>query len=589
MNFLVKLFSVQILVCAVAFPQALSPVTTASPEPLFKVRHEFNVMVPMRDGIKLAADVSRPDAEGKFPVILARTPYGKFSRAAFEQAEYFAQRGYVYVNQDVRGRYDSEGEFEVLVNEGRDGHDTIEWLARQSWADGNVGTYGGSYLAWDQWLAAEEQPPHLRAMVVQSTPPDIYLTAWWNGAFSINSLFWCLLLDGRVNQELSVYTDPAIQLHLPVNTLDQAFGRRMDKTLHAWIEHATFDEFWKRQAYQDRLSRVTVPVLHVDGWYDFRDVSATLENYNRMIREATSPVAKQNQRVIIGPWAHGNYDHQKLGDIDFGTEAVIDRKALYLKWFDHHLKKKDYELVEAQAPVRIFVMGANRWRDEQEWPLQRARMTPYFFHSDGHANSSAGDGRLTPAAPIAEPVDHYTYDPLDATVLAMGPGESLTADQRKPESRSDMLVFTSEALEAPVEVSGRIRVKLWAGSSAPDTDWVARLVDVHPDGYAQRLTDGIVRARYAEKSQYRRSHDELPPITPGTAREYTLDLWDISNVFLKGHRIRVEIASAYLPIFARNLNTGENSLTSTAAQRAQQTIYHDAAHPSHVVLPVVPR
>jgi uncharacterized protein len=568
---------------------AQQPPLATTPAPLLKVRREFNVMMPMRDGVKLAADIQRPESAGRFPVIVVRTPYGKYSKAAFEQAEYFAQRGYVYVNQDVRGRFDSGGEFVVLANEGRDGYDTIEWLARQPWSNGNVGTFGGSYLSWDQWLAAGQQPPHLRAMVVQSTPPDIFLTAWWNGAFEINELFWCALLDGRVNQDLSVYKDPQIPFHLPVLTMDEALGRRLETTFRSWIKHDTFDDFWKQQAYQGRISRVSVPVLHVDGWYDFRDVSATLQNYNTMIREAASPAARQNQRVIIGPWSHGTYDQQTLGAIDFGPDAVIDRKALYVKWYDCYLKNKNCDQVESQAPVKIFVMGENRWRDEHGWPPQRAKIIPYYFHSEGHANTSSGDGRLALTSGDAEPADHYTYDPRDANVLDMDLDEALTADQRQAESRADMLVFTSEVLQSPVEISGRIEVRLWATSSAQDTDWVARLVDVHPDGFAQRLTDSIVRARYHGRSEYPQSHDEFSQLAPGTVREYTLDLWDISNVFLKGHCIRVEIASGFLPLFSRNLNTGDNNLTTTAIQSADQTIYHDAKHPSHILLPVVPR
>lgn len=313
-----------------AAAQAPSPSLAPAPtRALMPVRAEFNVMIPMRDGVKLAADILRPDRPGKFPVLLSRTPYGKYSKASYQQAQYFAQHGYVYVNQDVRGRFDSEGDFEVLVNEGRDGYDSIEWLAAQPWSDGNVGTFGGSYGAWDQFLTAEEQPPHLRAMVVQSTPPDIFLTAWWHGAFFMNELFWCALVDDRVNQELSMYGDPQIPLSLPVINMDQKLGRRLDKTFRAWIEHDTYDGFWRRQAYQANLPRVRVPVLHVDGWYDFHDVSATLANYNALTSSAASALARGNQRVVIGPWWHGSYEQRKAGAIDFGPEAAIDRKALY--------------------------------------------------------------------------------------------------------------------------------------------------------------------------------------------------------------------------------------------------------------------
>lgn len=544
-------------------------------------------MIPMRDGTKLAADILRPDRPGKFSVILMRTPYGKYSKASYQQAEFFAQRGYVYVNQDVRGRFDSEGYFQVLVNEARDGYDTIEWLARQSWSDGNVGTFGGSYSSWDQFLAAEEQPPHLRAMVVQSTPPDIFLTAWWHGAFLMNELFWCALVDGRVNQELSMYADPQLLLHLPVISMDQKLGRRLDNTFRAWIEHDTYDDFWRRQSYQANLSRVRVPVLHVDGWFDLRDVSATLENYNQLISNATSPEARRNQHVVIGPWWHGHYDQRKSGEIDFGPEAVVDRKALYLKWYDCHLANRNCDAIAQQPPLRIFLLGANEWKDEQKWPPERAVMAAYYLHSQGHANSRNGDGVLNAQPPVNDPSDHYAYNPQDPPSLAMEPDDTLADDQRKPESRTDVLVFSSEPLSAPLEVMGHISVRLWASSSAPDTDWVARLIDVHPDGFAQRLTDSIVRASYRGSSAYPHSHSDFAPLTPGSIREYTLDLGDLANLFLPGHRIRLEITSAFMPLFARNLNTGQNNLTTDGMKIAEQTIYHDRQHPSRILLPVI--
>jgi putative CocE/NonD family hydrolase len=564
--------------------------TAATSENLFKVLKNYNVPIPMRDGVRLSAHIYRPEAEGKFPVILVRTPYGKDSKSIFSQAEFFAQHGYAYVTQDVRGRYDSEGEFTVLVDEAQDGYDTIEWLARQLWSNGNIGTFGGSYLSWDQWLAAEQQPPHLKAMVVQSTPPDIFQVAW-RGAFFLNSLFWCMLLDGRTNQDLSVYKEDFTD-HLPVLTLDEAAGRHLDKTFRAWIQHDSLDDFWKPQSYEGNLARVNVPVLHLDGWYDMRDVSATLKNYNRLLHEAASQEARQGQRVVIGPWEHAGYDARKIGDIDFGSEAVLDRKALFLKWYDCFLQNKNCGEVAKIPPVRIFVLGENKWRDEQEWPPKRARATPFYFRSQGHANTSAGDGSLSMIAPAKEPSDHYTYTPTDPTTVVMqsaSGNDALTADQRKAESRPDMLVFTSSAADTSLEVSGRVQVKLWAASSAPDTDWVVRLVDVHPDGYAQRLMDEIVRARYRELPTFARSYQRFSLLTPGKIYEYDIDVGDIANLFLKGHRIRVEIASSFFPLFSRNLNTGKDNLTTTEMQPAHQTIYHDAEYPSQIILPIVPR
>jgi len=587
-----KLLTATAIACVLCLlpARASAQNSAATDEAQFKVHKEYNVLIPMRDGIRLAAHIYRPEAKGRFPVIVSRTPYGKDSKSIFSMAEFFAQHGYAYVTQDVRGRYDSEGEFTVLVNEAQDGYDTIEWLARQPWSSGSVGTFGGSYLSWDQWLAAERQPPHLKAMVVQSTPPDIFHVAW-RGAFFTNSLFWCLLLDGHTNQDLSVY-DEHLTDHLPISNLDEAAGRHLDKTFRAWVQHDSLDDFWKPQSYEENLAHVNVPVLHLDGWYDMRDVSATLKNYNRLLHEAGSTAARQGQRVVIGPWAHAGYDKRKIGDIDFGPEAVANGKALLLQWYDCFLQNKNCDGIAKIPPVRIFVLGENKWRDEQEWPPKRAQITPFYFHSQGHANTSAGDGSLSNIAPVNEPKDVYTYDPKDpATVVLQDSSgkDALTADQRKAESRSDMLVFTSTAAEAPIEVSGHIQVKLWAASSAQDTDWVVRLVDVHPDGYAQRLLDEIVRARYRELPSFTQSYRRFSLLTPGKIYQYSIDLGDIANVFLKGHRIRVEIASSFFPLFSRNLNTGKDNLTTTEMQPAHQTICHDAEHPSQILLPVIPR
>jgi len=585
-----KLLTATACVLGLLLARASAQSSAAAGETLFKVHKEYNVLIPMRDGIRLAAHIYRPEAKGRFPVIVSRTPYGKDSKSIFSMAEFFAQHGYAYVTQDVRGRYDSEGEFTVLTHEAQDGYDTIEWLARQPWSSGSVGTFGGSYLSWDQWLAAEQQPPHLKAMVVQSTPPDIFQVAW-RGAFFINGLFWCLLLDGRTNQDLSVY-DEHLTDHLPVSTLDEAARRHLDKTFRAWVQHDSLDDFWKPQSYEDNLARVNVPVLHLDGWYDMRDVSVTLKNYNRLLHEAGSAAARQGQRVVIGSWEHGGYAARKIGDIDFGPEAVIDGKRLLLKWYDCFLQEKNCDETAKIPPVRIFVLGENKWRDEQEWPPKRAQITPFYFHSQGHANTSAGDGSLSHIAPGNEPKDEYTYDPRDPTTMVLQSAsgvDAMTADQRKAELRPDMLVFTSAAAETPVEVSGHIQVKLWAASSAPDTDWVVRLVDVHPDGYAQRLLDEIVRARYRELPPYTQSYQQFSLLTPGKIYQYSIDLGDIANVFLKGHRIRVEIASSFFPVYSRNLNTGRDNLTTTETQTAHQTIYHDAEHPSQILLPVIPR
>jgi putative CocE/NonD family hydrolase len=471
------------------------------------------------------------------------------------------------------------------VNEGKDGYDTIEWAASQPWSTGRIGTIGGSYGGWNQWLAAVEEPEHLKAMVSIVTPPDPFLNVpYQNGAFLLGMVDWMILVDGRSMQDLGANDLPMLYRHLPVSSTDEAAGRH-SLWWGDWIKHNTYDEYWKRVSYQDKYNKVKAPALHITGWYDDDQVGGTM-NFPAMIAHGGSPEARAGQRLLIGPWPHGLNRSRKLGDIDFGPDAVIDINGVYLKWFDCQLKQTGCDRLASEAPVRIFIMGDNRWRDEREWPLARAKVTPYYLHSEGHANTAAGDGRLSTTPPASEPQDHYKYDPNDATPFVLIPGAlqlGTTEDQRAVEARSDVLVFTTEPMQEDLEVTGPVRVTLFAASSAPDTDWTGKLVDVHPDGYSQRLLDGIIRARFRE------SFEHPSFLKAGKVYEYKIDLWSTSNVFKKGHRIRLEIASAAFPKFSRNLNNGEKNEASTSIRVADQTIYHDSEHQSHVLLHVIPR
>lgn len=551
----------------------------------YKVKKQYNVQIPMRDGVKLSADVYRPEADGKFPVILCRTPYSNDSKAQFDFGMYFASHGYVYMAEDSRGRLDSGGTFLPLFDEGRDGYDTIEWAAGQPWSTGKVGTIGGSYAGWNQWLAAVEGNDHLKTMISIVTPPDPFLNVpYQNGAFLLGMADWMILIDGRSIQDLSSYDLVSLYRHLPVRTMDEAAGRHAN-WWREWTDHNSYDEYWKKVSYQDKFERVKVPVLHVTGWYDDDQVGA-LVNYPGMLARGGSPEARSGQKLLIGPWPHRVNAGRKLGDIDFGPDATIDINGVYLRWFDCQLKAIGCRQLMNEAPVRLFIMGDNRWRDESEWPLSRAQVKSFYFTSQGKANSFMGDGGLTEAKPGNDPPDHFTYDPANPVPFILVPGAlqlGTTEDQRAVESRQDVLVYTSAVLEQAIEVTGPVRVKLWAASSAPDTDWTGKLIDVHPNGYAQRLLDGIMRARFRE------SYERPSVLQSNQVYEYTIDLWATSNVFQKDHRIRLEISSSSFPKYTRNLNTGENNETSTAMRIAQQTIYHDAAHPSHVLLPIIPR
>lgn len=544
---------------------------------------DFDQRIPMRDGITLSADVIRPQATrqgGRFPCILVRTPYVKASAARYEIGRWFAERGYVVVNQDVRGRGDSDGVFDPYFNEGRDGYDTIEWCAAQPWCDGKVGTYGGSYLGRIQWLAALEQPPHLATMIVMVTPSDPFVETP-TGSPGPMHLCWLHYTSGRANQLMEVIHWDEVYAHLPLLTMDEAAGHPSP----AWkreCAHTSLDAFWQRICYQTRFSEINLPVLHISGWYDDEQVG-TPRNFIGMTQAGQTEFARTNQRLLMGPWGHASNTTQKLGEVDFGAGSIIDLRAAQLDWFDRHLKARP-AAPEHAAPVRIFVMGSNQWRDEREFPLARTDWQRYYLHSGGRANSRYGDGLLSTQAPAVEPPDHYHYDPARPYPFLTEPTSSQIGgpdDYAAVLRRDDVLYFTTETLAADTEITGPIQLELYAASTAPDTDFTAMLFDVHPSGFVQRLCDGLVRARF------RAGMDQPSLIQPGRVYKYTLDLWYTSQLFLAGHRIAVSVASSAFPKFDRNLNTGEDLATSARIATADQTIYHTAEHPSALVLPVI--
>jgi uncharacterized protein len=557
----------------------------AASKPVHAVKIEFDRRIPMRDGVTLSADVYRPEGAGRFPVILTRTPYLKAPRdkEALERLRYFAARGYVVVVADVRGRGDSDGSFVPYRDEGRDGYDAIEWCAAQPWSTGKVGTLGSSYTGKNQWLAALEQPPHLAAMIAAVTPSDPFVE-WPTGVPIPMDVSWHHFTSGHVLQNLDAVDWNRVYHHLPLFTMDEAVGR----PLPYWREmlrHTQLDDWWEPQRYQNKFDKVRVPVLHISGWYDDEQVGTPL-NFAGMVARGATEEVRRSQRMIMGPWPHNvTAQPTKLGEVDFGPAAKIDLPGNMLRWYDHWLKGIDTGLLK-EPPVRIFVMGANRWRDEHEWPPARAKRVRYFLHSKGRANSSYGDGLLATAGPSSdEPRDRYTSDPrrpvpfiTDPTFAQIGGPD----DYRPVERRDDVLVYSTEPLGEDTEVTGPVRVRLYAASSAPDTDFMAKLLDVWPDGFAQRLCDGMVRARFRD------GMDRPSPIEPGRVYAYDIDCWNTSQVFKKGHRIRLEIASSAFPKYDRNPNTGAPLGQSAEVKTADQAVCHDTEHPSHLILPVIP-
>jgi putative CocE/NonD family hydrolase len=546
---------------------------------------DYNVRVPMRDGIELSADIYRPVASKsgeRFPVILARTPYNKAlaQKKTLDDFKQFVDHGYIVVWMDVRGRGDSDGEFAPYRNEGRDGFDAIEWCAAQSWSTGKVGTLGGSYAGRIQWLAALEQPPHLAAMIALVTPSDPFVE-WPTGTDGPMHICWFHMTSGRVMQNAEAVDWMPIYEHLPLMTMDEAAGRIVPRWRED-LKHTRMDEYWQAICYQNQFQKINVPVMHISGWYDDEQIGTPM-NYVGMTTRGATEFARKNQKLLMGPWGHATNAASKLGEVDFGPGAIIDLREAERKWFDRWLKGKEEE---KESPVRIFVMGDNKWRDEAEWPLARTQRTLFYLHSGGNANSRLGDGTLSTAVPGDEKPDHYRYDPARPVPFITEPTSSQIGgpdDYAAVERRDDVLVYQTEPLEQDTEVTGPIRIEFYASSSAVDTDFTAKLVDVHPTGFVQRMCDSMVRARFRE------GMDKPQLIEPGKIYKYSIDLWNTAQVFLKGHRIGLEISSSAFPKYDRNLNTGEDLGTGTKMISADQTIFHDAQHPSALILPIIPR
>ena len=573
---------------------------------------ERDVPARMRDGTVLYADIYRPALPGKYPVILLRTPYNKsFGRIAYLQLDPMraASQGYALVIQDTRGRFNSEGEFYCFRNESQDGYDTVEWAAQQPWSDGNVGMYGASYMGATQWLTAIAHPPHLKCIAPLITASDYHEGwAYQGGAFELGfNLSWTLAslvlanlshcklpadTLGRLREDLihAVNGMCGPFTHLPLTDFPLLQQAQLAPYYYDWLAHPDADEYWQQWNIEQRHHQVTVPALNVGGWYDIF-LGGTLRNYLGMCQHGGNAHARQ-PRLIVGPWFHTTMWPNIVGEVDFGVRAqglAIDLEGIILRWFDHWLKGIDTGMLR-EPPVTLFVMGENVWRDEREWPPARAQHARYYFHSGGRANTRSGNGALSVEPPGHEPADHYLYDPRHPVPTCGGglccweasvPGGAY--DQRSVEERPDVLVYSTPPLAHAVEVTGPVLVKLWATSSAVDTDFTAKLVDVEPSGYARNLTDGIIRARY------RQSTVKPTLLEPERVYDYTIDLWATSNLFKAGHRIRVEISSSNFPRFDRNPNTGHSFAQDAELRPAAQTILHDADHPSYIVLPIVPR
>jgi putative CocE/NonD family hydrolase len=539
------------------------------------MRQLINVMIPMRDGVGLSADIRLPETGERFSVLLMRTPYG--NQDFVENERRYVEHGYAVVKQDCRGKYDSDGKFDHF-NEASDGADTAAWLRQQPWCDGRIGMYGGSYCGYTQYAAAWEKPSGLLAITPGVMGHDRFLDGFYrSGAFCLDlAIAWGSGVDGRCGQPNVTADWQKILRHLPLSTIDQAAGYNLP-WLRKILRHSTHDEYWRNFSITSHAGDIAIPCLHIGGWYDLYS-DGVLHNYES---------AGKPSKVIIGPWTH-SCTTASSGNIDYGKDADIDLDLVRLRWLDRWVKGVDNG-IDREPPVRIFVMGENVWRDENEWPLARTKHTPIYLCGK-NANSLFGEGRLSFAPDYETTVDEYAYNPenpvpsLGGACLQVCNGSHGPTDHRPIERRDDVLVYTSDVLEKPLEVTGYVNAKLFVGSDAPDTDFIARLCDVYPDGRSIIICDGILPARLRE------GLDKFaPPMKSGEVYEIDLNLAATSNVFLPGHRLRVEVTSSCFPRFARNLNNGEDFATSTEIRLARQKIWHSGKYPSQILLPVIPR
>jgi len=540
------------------------------------------VLVPMRDGIDLVANVFRPEGPARFSAILVRTPYGKGSDLR-PNYRAFVEHGYAVVVEDVRGRYKSEGIFDPLRQEVADGEDTLSWVAHQDWSNRRVGMTGASYLGITQWKAALSASPYLKAIFPIVAGCDDYFDRFYSRGGALK-------LGHRLEWIAENFRTPGFRpdfnrfvLETPLRHADRmATGRSVDLFQQA-LDHPSYDAFWKSVSTREELDRVRVPVFSAAGWYD---------NFAESDLEAFSILRRKGRicRLIVGPWPHDLFYH--FANVDFGPESRAPLRQIQFDWFDRWLQTTGpaREAAEdAEAPLRIFVMGANRWRDEREWPLARAVTTSFFLASRGKGNTLHGDGRLEPRQPRRGTPDRFVYDPADPVPTAggnvccnpmripWGP-----RDQRAVEQRRDVLVYSTAPLKQPVEVTGPVRVVLYVSTNAPDTDFTAKLVDVSPDGSAINLCDGVLRLRYRDSL-------ERPALAQaGDVYPITIDAGVTSNEFGRGHRIRLEVSSSNFPHYDRNPNTGRAVADEKEMRRAFQTVYHDRLRPSHLLLPVIP-
>jgi putative CocE/NonD family hydrolase len=576
--------------------------TSLVSESTCEIQVDRSVPVPMRDGAILRADVYRPKAEGKFPVIIERTQGWRGEGGTHQcpvTGRTIAPRGYIYIAQDVRGAFESEGHFHFGRNDGwgtnRDGYDTIEWAAEQPWSDGKVGMVGACGTGMTAFQAASTCPPHLKTMFTLIPGAEknyVYRENVYRLSLHRGMAFWFQLLQlqhetappgmEEVRARLEAANDNPDEIqswfdHLPVKSFPPA------ENMGAWffeaLDHPEDGSYWWPNDVSLKLSEISIPIMHVSGWFDFA-LGRNLDYFAGIQMNGRTEVCRKSQRLIIGPWGHLNIGEREIGELDFGPDAALDINTIRLDWYDYWLKGIHNDVMEG-PPVRLFLMGENRWIEMDNWPPPDVDYQPvYFREGNGGSRESLNNGVLAFDKPEnAERPDSFVYDPEDPVPSLANDIDAVPMDYRSLEGR--MLTYTSEPLEQPIRVVGPVKAALYGLSSVPDTDWVVRLCDVWPDGRSMSVCDGILRARYSSSTEY----EEL--LVPNQVYRFDVDMWSTAQTFFPGHRIRLQVTSSDFPRYDRNLNTGGPFGEEVRGRVAVNTVFHDALRPSHVILPIM--
>ena len=560
------------------------------------MRVKLDQPVQTRDGVRLSTDAYLPAGDGPFPVLATRTIQGNQTADALEWVAQFIQSGYAVVTQDCRGRFDSAGEWDPYVNEAVDGHDTIEWIGSQQWCDGNVGMFGSGYGGYVQTRAALGDSRVLKAIAPSSSQQDNFGYWFTHGPFQWHTALDFLKTTGRSSQTgaLSLLNREELWSRLPLATaLDEIADVPFFKKA---LEHNRYDEFWKSDSMLDRYSDIDVPALFITGWYDVL-LHETVQMFQGFTASAGTEEARSKSKLIIGPWHSGNLGSGlPSGDVTFGPDSGVDLAAEHVRWYDQRLRGIDTG-IDGEPPVRIFTMGENIWRFENQWPPASMNYKKFFLHGEGRANSVFGNGHLDfDRCGDDEPVDEYIYDPANSVPTLggnIGPLSGTKAgavDRRWIERRQDVLVYNTDTLQEDLEITGSPLVTLWASSDCTDTDFAATVCDVHPDGRAIIVCEGMVRTRFSQERQDPTASRENPKLAiPDLPSKYFVSLWHTSVVFKAGHRIRLELTSSNFPRFDRNPNTGHDLGADAHMQLAKNRVYHHGDYPTHLTLPVVER